>query len=695
MSNHPQRIGNYTLERNIGRGGSSQVWLARHQSLENRPVAIKLLTNASPEWIERFTQEAAITSRLRHEHIIQIFDHGQHERYYYTIMEYVAGGSLLDVFRNGQRPNLDQTLHIFRCAGSALDYAHASGIVHRDISPGNILLEAGAKRVLLTDFGIARETGKTGITTVSAVMGTPGYFSPEHAISATAVTHLSDIYSLGVVLFEMLSGKQPWIHTPGMQDGGGGPFERPRTLADVGVTNLPAGVDRVIQTMMAVDPTKRYPSVQLAIEDLDQVLNRHSATTQVVGGATPKGTATGTTMVARPPIAIAPPVERHPVETVLGPDLLKGPMQEARKHTDQLSQPQEIATLLDRWSQQGLRRRLLGRQAFVHRVTHSNVYFYQLRVLYETRTPAVSIAEPDRKAAQFTLEKELTTWEVPLPAPKQFTDEAGGTVRIPGSLRVAACVTCNGVARVPCTHCKGKGRITVLTEAPAGTTIGAPASKIVGDGRTATGSVTATTTTATRTQTIIPCPACSGSGGVKCTTCDGVGRMLQQKTTTWSRKAAAFRDNDDLPNVDEAWLAKTCEPSKIYHEQQVAGFRAGWEAVPIIASLIKQANAGVADQNTRVAMSELTISLVPMSEVLFDLGEQARAKGKRTTQSGGKGQLAQPVVGTYSMYIYGFQRNIPNDWRFLNWDRVGVLLLTGAVIVLLVVLLLLPRLLHL
>src|SRR5215218_2510328 len=333
MTSVPQRIGNYQLERQIGKGGMSEVWLGRHRSLENRLIAIKLLLSQDSEWIERFTREANITSRLRHEHIVQIFDHGYQPPYHYTIMEYVVGGALRGLIRPHQPLPLDQALYVLRSAGTALDYAHAHGVIHRDVSPGNILVEADTGRVLLTDFGIARESGKAGMTTISKVMGTPGYLSPEHASSAASVTHLSDIYGLGVVLFEMLSGSLPWNHYPGMPDSSGGLFDTPLPLKSRGVQGMPADIDRVLQTMLAVDPAKRYPTAQAAIEEFDRVLARHTSPTQVI---TPVGGAGKVDERAakdgRPALLpLIQVVEPHPVENALGPDLLKGPMQEARK----------------------------------------------------------------------------------------------------------------------------------------------------------------------------------------------------------------------------------------------------------------------------------------------------------------------------------------------------------------------------
>jgi hypothetical protein len=706
MANFPQTIGNYRLERQIGKGGMSQVWLARHRTLEDRLVAIKLLVNQDPEWEDRFNREANITSRLRHECIVQIYDHGYHPPYHYTVMEYVPGGALRDVLRDRRPLALDTALHIFRSAGAALDYAHAHGVIHRDVSPGNILLEQGTGRVLLTDFGIARETGKTGLTTINKVMGTPGYLSPEHASSATAVTHLSDLYCLAIVLFEMLSGALPWDHNPGMADATGGPFTPTKTLHDRGIEGLPYEVDRALQTMLALDPAKRYPSAQAAVDELDRVLRRHTMTTTIIpaAGAEPEKGKGGAAVLTRPVPQLSPPIplEPHPVEKVLGLDLLKAPMQESRRLAEQLADPQEIALLLNQWSRDGLfRRKLLGRQASVRRVLTQNVYFYTLRVQYETREPEKVVEEPDYKAAPIPLERELDRWAVELPQPKGFQDESGGVVRLPGSVRIISCEGCKGVGRVVCPRCQGRQRVVVARSQPgagrrgalqATTGRGAHKADAPLPAPVAAAGAGAQVDAGTAATALVPCPDCQGAGGLRCKQCDGVSRLVQHKTVQWRRRATQVGTNDDLPRVDEQWLQRACKPREIYKERQKGGFRPEWQIVPGLMELVKAAEKQL-DPNTRVALSEVAISFIPVTEILFDLGELPPPQPDASANGKGKAKgkaLAQrsAEAGLYRWHIYGFERRLPKDWRFLNWDRVAWAILGVALAILAILLVL-------
>lgn len=691
MSNLPQRVGNYKIERAIGKGGTSQVLLGRHLTLEDRLVAVKLLLSQDNESIERFAREANIASRLRHENIVQIYDHGYQPPYYYTVMEYVPGGSLRGQLKEGRGLPLETALHVFRSAGIALDYSHAHGVIHRDVSPGNILLEQNTARVLLIDFGIARESGKSGLTTVGNVMGTPGYLSPEHASSATAVTHLSDIFGLGVVLFEMLTGTLPWNHYPGMPpDSNGGAFSAPMSLRQRGV-ELPQDVDRIIRTMLAFDPAKRYPNAQAAIEELERVLHRHTSTTQIIlpgqdGNKKEPGKNERLAIPLSVPATVAEP---HPVERVLAIDLLKGPLQEARRRADTLSDPLEIAALLNQWSSEGpFRRRLLGRLATLRRVTSTNIYFYTLRVLYETRSPAVDVEEPDRKAiSPPELEKSVDRWEVKLPAANEFKDAGGGTVRLPGSLAVVLCSNCGGIGKTICPRCEGRQRIMVTPEEQGEGQDAAPGKRPAPRPPNNQANSLAPTAVATLQPpmagpTLVPCPDCNGSGGLRCKPCDGVGRMIQHKVTTWSRKATELKHQDDLPQVEEAWLRQNCQEREVYREQKSGGLRPEWQAIPQLAETLAKAQAPL-NPDTRVALSELVVTFIPVTEIVFDLGE-ARAPAPQPNQNGKQKKPAKPAdAGLYSWYIYGFENRLPKDWRFLNWDRVISLIMLALALVLL------------
>ena len=202
----------YRIERELGRGGMATVFLA-HDLRHDRPVALKVVHPdlAATLGPERFQREVRTTARLQHPHILPVLDSGQAAGQLWYTMPYVEGESLRDRLRHeGQLP-LDDALQITREVADALGYAHSEGIVHRDIKPENILLSRG--HALVADFGIARAVQAADaehMTATGVAVGTPAYMSPEQAEGASGVDGRSDLYSLGCVLYEMLTGEVPY-----------------------------------------------------------------------------------------------------------------------------------------------------------------------------------------------------------------------------------------------------------------------------------------------------------------------------------------------------------------------------------------------------------------------------------------------------------------------------------------------------
>lgn len=251
-----QTLGQYRLTEELGKGGFATVYRALQANL-NRYVAIKVL---HPEFIRderalrRFKREALAIARLSHPNIVAVYDYGEHDGHVYLVMEYIAGNTLKG--RLGKPVPYALALDVVHAVGSALDYAHAKGLIHRDVKPANILFTEDS-RVLLSDFGIVRLADDDSDLT-RGVIGTPQYMAPEQALGRE-VDGRSDLYSLGVVLYEMLTGRVPFrgdspVATLSMH--ATQPVPPPRGHNP----SLTEGIETVMQKALAKGPNDRYQS---------------------------------------------------------------------------------------------------------------------------------------------------------------------------------------------------------------------------------------------------------------------------------------------------------------------------------------------------------------------------------------------------------------------------------------------------
>ncbi|HWE57047.1 MAG TPA: Stk1 family PASTA domain-containing Ser/Thr kinase [Acidimicrobiales bacterium] len=310
----------YEMVRHIARGGMAQVYLAKDLLLD-RPVALKVLfpeLSVDQSFVERFRREAKAAANLSHPNIVSVYDWGQGDSTYYIVMEYVDGPTLSSMLKQGPLQP-ERAAAIAASVAAALDFAHRRGVIHRDVKPGNVLIDDRAQ-VKVADFGIARAVGTSeDLTQTGSVMGTATYFSPEQA-QGFPVDPRSDVYSLGVVLYEMATGRPPFT--------GDNPVSiaykhvkeappRPTTLNQ----ELPAPLEAIILKAMSKEPADRYQSAEDMRADLVRFTNGQpvSAAAALLGATSVLGAVgVGATRV-QPAVAsetrvqrpVPPPVDRR------------------------------------------------------------------------------------------------------------------------------------------------------------------------------------------------------------------------------------------------------------------------------------------------------------------------------------------------------------------------------------------------
>lgn len=267
-----EKIGRYQIKQELGRGGMATVYLA-HDPRFKRDVAIKVLPRQfthDPTFRARFEREAQTIAHLEHPAIVPVYDFGEEDGQPYLVMRYLTGGSLADRLKDGPLPLL-QSADVLQRIASALDRAHKQGVIHRDLKPGNILFD-DENKAYLADFGIAKLALDTATLTGSGIIGTPAYMSPEQ-IKGEDIDGRSDIYTLGIILYEMLTGQQPYeaktpmgvlykhVHAPVPH------------ITDK-IDTFPLELDSTLSQALAKEPTDRFTTASLLAEAVTTSLQR-------------------------------------------------------------------------------------------------------------------------------------------------------------------------------------------------------------------------------------------------------------------------------------------------------------------------------------------------------------------------------------------------------------------------------------
>jgi predicted Ser/Thr protein kinase len=262
------RFGGYTIQEHLGKGGMGDVYKAVQSGLE-RTVALKILPALlarSQEFSERFFSEAYAISRLQHQNIVTIYDYGEENGQKFIAMQYIQGPTLSRLIHDEKRLDYPRVIAIAKQIGRGLKYAHQNEIVHRDIKSGNIMVEPGDK-VYISDFGIAKVVDAPSITTTGMAMGTPEYMAPEQC-EGGVVDGQSDIYGLGCILYEMVTGKPPFLAETPLAVAYKQVHEIPPLLSKK-VADVPPRLELIVAKCLKKNKEERYKNADELLKDLD------------------------------------------------------------------------------------------------------------------------------------------------------------------------------------------------------------------------------------------------------------------------------------------------------------------------------------------------------------------------------------------------------------------------------------------
>ncbi|RRR75689.1 MAG: protein kinase [Candidatus Viridilinea halotolerans] len=563
----PLELRNYRLSEQLHQEELATVYRANHLTLD-RPVQMHLLRRHDWISVSRFQLAARLAAHVSHPNVVPVIDAGHDETLGdYLVTPQLDAQPLSTLLAAGPLPAM-LAIRVTTQLAAALDYLHSQQVFHRDVQPANLLVgEEGV--TYLANLSLAASPDTPDLSSIDEADYLTPYSAPEQKLAQGEAGAALDIYSLGAVVYHMLSGEVP------PAPGGDLPSLARR---DPGL----APADRVVARMLAPQPGMRFPTAGAAVAALRQALRDQ------IDHAT-------TDMEESRWEASAEWLE-NPFETALSAtldDRFRDFVGRSRTRADELHRRDVIRRQLNRWSHGGFfRRRALGQLITPEQIVSYNVYFYELRTLYETRTPPETRTRPQQPEDRDALQRPPDLWAVMLPDGDNFVSVEERTEPLPNSIQMENCSECRGNKYITCKDCQGTGLVSQVRK--------------VSNPDLTTG------------KEAVPgfCPTCRGSLRQQCPRCKGAGGVVEEQFFRWSRRAKIFENTDDVDDLPALALKKRRQD---VFSGPIDPYEGRWHSVAPVAELLRTA-IQEAGKDTRIIAAQLHIQGVPITEmdVLLD-----------------------------------------------------------------------------